>query len=418
MSLNPNATPSANFDLSDWKLQLPIDAKGSFAGKAAEVKSLSNYSQPDYFHTGADGAMVFSAPVNGATTGGSIFARSELREMNGSVPAEWSLSQGGHMTATLQVDAAPIHSDGTYGKVVIGQVHGGDGQLVRLAWEDGKLFFANDITSNGTKDVHIELLNAAGQEASVSLNETFSYSIDVSQDRLVVSVMADGQVYSASNTINDAWNDNAFYFKAGAYLGVNETNGHGSGQVSIFALDVDHSGTAEPVPTPTKPIPAPVVPAPVPTNPSVDVMRTFNGTDGADDMRGKSTNDLLLGGKGDDRLNGAFGHDVLFGGEGNDVFVFNRNANTQGNSDIVRDFTPGQDSIELFGAKLKSLAGGLTSDNLFFGEHAQDGNDFLVYNRASGDLFYDRDGSGNSTAQLLATFENRPALSVADFDLV
>jgi hypothetical protein len=247
MSLNPNAVPSANFDLSDWKLQLPIDTRGSFSGKAAEVKTLTSYVHQDYFYTGSDGAMVLAAPVDGATTGGSIYARSELREMNGTANAEWSLQQGGHLSATLQVDAAPRHDDGTYGKVVVGQVHGGDGQLVRLAWEDGTLFFANDITSNGTKDVHIELLNAQGKQPSVSLNETFTYHIDVSADRLVVSVIADGQVYSSSSSINDAWNDNSFYFKAGAYLGVNENNGSGSGQVSIFAVDATHTGDSEPL---------------------------------------------------------------------------------------------------------------------------------------------------------------------------
>lgn len=263
MSLNPNAVPSTNFDLSDWKLQLPIDVTGSFTGKAAEVKTLTDYVHGTYFYTGSDGAMVLAAPVEGATTGGSIYARSELREMNGTANAEWNLELGGQLSATLQVDAAPRHTDGSYGKVVVGQVHGGNGQLVRLAWEDGTLFFANDITSNGTKDVHIELRNSLGQQPSVSLNETFSYKIDVSADWLVVSVIADGQVYSSASTINDAWNDNSFYFKAGAYLGVNENNGSGFGQVSIFALDAVHGGDVQPPPIqPGCAIPLPSGPTP------------------------------------------------------------------------------------------------------------------------------------------------------------
>lgn len=422
MTLNPNAAPGSNLDLSDWKLQLPIDAKGTFGGKAAEVKVLSNYVHQDYFHTGPDGAVVLAAPVNGATTGGSIYARSELREMNGTANAEWTLAQGGRLTATLQVDAAPAQSDGTYGKIVVGQIHGGDGQLVRLAWEDGTLFFANDITSNGQKDVHIELLNAAGKQPDVGLNETFSYTIDVSDNTLTVSVRADGQVYSSSSQINDAWSDNAFYFKAGAYLGVNENGGQGVGQVSLFALDVDHSGSGGPVAQPSQPPAAPVVvPAPAPA-PDTDLPsvsgRTLTGTQGDDNLRAKSTDDLLVGGAGNDRLNGLFGHDVLVGGAGRDTFVFDRNASTSGNSDLICDFVSGQDTLELSSLKLKSLAAGFSSDNLFFGEKAHDANDFIVYNRSTGELFYDRDGSGSRSAQLIATLDNHATLRVDDFDII
>jgi hypothetical protein len=227
-------------DLSNWKLQLPVDRKGTFGGKAAEVPDPRNYSHPDFFHHGSNGALVLAAPVNGATTGGSVYARSELREMNGSAKAGWSLEQGGRLSATVRVDVAPNESDGTFGKVVVGQIHGGNGQLVRLAWEDGTLFFANDITTNGSKDIHIELLSAAGAQPAVSLKEKFSYRLEVSQNQLTVSVQADGQTYSNSSAVNRAWADNDFYFKAGAYLGVNERGGNGIGQVSIFRLDIDH----------------------------------------------------------------------------------------------------------------------------------------------------------------------------------
>lgn len=413
MTLTSIAAPSSKIDLSDWKLQLPIDAKGTFSGKAAEVKVLSNYVHQDYFRTGSDGAVVLAAPVDGATTGGSIYARSELREMNGPAPAEWTLAQGGRLTATLQVDAAPIQSDGTYGKMVVGQIHGGDGQMVRLAWQDGTLFFANDITSNGKKDVHIELLNAAGQQPDVDLNETFSYSIDVSNNRLTVAVEADGQVYSSSSAINKAWSDNAFYFKAGAYLGVNEKTGQGVGQVSLFALDVDHDGSGRPIAQPSLP-PAP----PVPNLPAPATGNTLTGTAGNDDLRGKSIDDLLIGGAGNDRLNGVFGHDVLVGGAGKDTFVFDRNASTRGNSDFIRDFVSGTDKLELSSAKLKSLAAGFSSDNLVSGAEARDSDDFIIYNRATGELFYDRDGSGSRSAQLIATLENHAVLRVDDFDII
>ena len=416
MSLNPNAPPSSNFDLSDWKLQLPIDSKSSYSGKASEIKSLNSFEN-SFFYTGPDGAMVLSAPVEGATTGGSNYARSELREMTDGRNAEWTLREGGHLSATLQVDRAPAQSDGTCGKIVIGQVHGGDGQLVRLAWEDGKVFFANDITSNGKKDIHIELLDRDGNEASISLNETFSYTIDVTQTKLTVSVFADGKTYTSTSAINNAWADNAFYFKAGTYLGVNESNGTGEGKVSIFGLDVDHSGhPVSEIPPPTQ----------IPTQPSVivvppvaagDTTRTFAGTAGDDSLRGKSSNDLLVGGSGSDVLNGRSGNDILVGGAGRDVFVFERNARAS-NSDVIRDFESSVDRIALDDAKFRMLAGGFSSDNFVLSDHAHDSNDHLIYSQSTGELFYDRDGSGSKAAQLIATLENHAALVIADFEII
>ena len=415
MSLNPNAAPSSNFDLSDWKLQLPIDSKSSYSGKAAEIKSLSSFEN-SFYYTGPDGAMVLSAPVEGATTGGSIYARSELREMTDGRNAEWTLQEGGHLSATLQVDRAPAQSDGTYGKIVIGQVHGGDGQLVRLAWEDGKVFFANDITSNGKKDIHIELLDRDGNEASISLNETFSYCIHVTQTKLTVSVFADGKTYTSSSAINGAWADNAFYFKAGAYLGVNEQNGSGEGQVSIFGLNVDHSGRPiSEIPSVPTPTPPPVIV--VPPVDAGNTTRTFMGTVGDDSLRGKSSNDLLVGGSGNDVLNGRSGNDVLVGGAGHDVFVFERSPNAS-NSDVIRDFESSVDRIALDDAKFRMLAAGFSSDNFVVGDHAHDSNDYLVYSQSTGELFYDRDGSGSKAAQLIATLENHAVLVAANFDII
>ena len=68
MPLNSKAAPSGNFNLSNWKITLPVDQKGSISGTAVEVQNLSGYENSKYFYTGADGAMVFYAPVNGATT--------------------------------------------------------------------------------------------------------------------------------------------------------------------------------------------------------------------------------------------------------------------------------------------------------------------------------------------------------------
>lgn len=253
MALNPSVAPGGNFDLSNWKITLPVDANGSFGGNAMEVKNLSTYQHSKYFYTAADGAMTFVAPVEGATTSGSSYARSELREMNGTANAAWNLKTGGFMSATLEVDAAP-NRDGMGGRIIVGQIHGQDDELVRLYWENGKLYFANDQAGSNNSETKFYFVNASGQQPSVSLDERFSYTINAKSETLEVTVFADGQIYKSVSTLNSVWQSDTFYFKAGAYLGANETNGTGYGQTSFYALTFNHNGT---VTTPTQPTPTP-----------------------------------------------------------------------------------------------------------------------------------------------------------------
>jgi serralysin len=72
-----------------------------------------------------------------------------------------------------------------------------------------------------------------------------------------------------------------------------------------------------------------------------DFMR---GGGGGDYMDGGSGSDVLHGNNGDDLLNGGLGEDVLSGGAGADVFRF---AVTDQKTDVVQDFTVGEDKISL-----------------------------------------------------------------------
>ena len=77
--------PAGHFDLSHWKLTLPVSASGTAVGKAMEIpatKLSAGYTDAQCFHTGTNGEMVFWCPVTGATTEGSEYPRTELREVN------------------------------------------------------------------------------------------------------------------------------------------------------------------------------------------------------------------------------------------------------------------------------------------------------------------------------------------------
>jgi len=315
-ALQFDVAPSVNFDLTNWRLTLPIDSAGLFLGTAVEVQNLAGYLQPKYFYTGPDGAMVFNAPVDGTTSSGSHYARSELREMNGTVRAAWRLDQGGYMSATLEVDKIPTLTDGTQGKLVIGQIHGQTDELVRLYWDKGSIYFVNDHAGVDDKETKFVLLDASGNTPDVSIDEKFSYSIEAQQDTLVVKVYSDGHVYSSTTQINNIWDVDTLYFKAGAYLGVNETQGVGEGQTSFYALNFNHTG-ATPIPEiPAAPTPPPVVaidmsnwPADL-NNPAAGAGRII-GTSGIDKMMGTSGADIFVGSAGGDTITGGAGFDIV-----------------------------------------------------------------------------------------------------------
>jgi Ca2+-binding RTX toxin-like protein len=67
------------------------------------------------------------------------------------------------------------------------------------------------------------------------------------------------------------------------------------------------------------------------------------GEAGSDTLEGGSGRDLLQGGAGDDKLIGGAGRDILEGGAGRDRFQMA----TGGGRDVVLDFEPGEDRIDL-----------------------------------------------------------------------
>lgn len=429
MTLNANVAPSGNFDLTNWKITLPVDSSGNASGTAIEVKDLSGYQNSKYFYTAADGAMVFYASVDGATTSGSSYARSELREMNGTAKAAWNLSTGGFMSATLEVDAAPMR-DGQGKKIVVGQIHGEDDELVRLYWHDNKLYFANDLSGSDNKEHTFNFKADDGSAPDVSLNEKFSYTINAKGNVLDVDIYADGKVYHSHTTINSVWQSDSFYFKAGTYLGANETNGSGYGQTSFYALTFNHNGTTS---TPTNPVPSNPTPTPVPnpdpvpttpTTPDAPVpgrpvtTKIVPGSDSNNYVTGASANEWLKGNAGRDVLWGKAGSDVLTGGTQEDAFVFDTAIGKD--VDYITDFNVTDDSIRLENKIFSKLTttGKLSSSFFKVAEKAGDTNDYIVYNKAAGTLSYDADGSGSGAAKVFAVIENKAALTAADFFVI
>ena len=143
----------------------------------------------------------------------------------------------------------------------------------------------------------------------------------------------------------------------------------------------------------------------------------LSGEAGDDQLAGGALDDRLAGGAGDDVLAGGAGADRLTGGSGADVFVFDTPLTAV---DTVVDFRPGADALHLKAGIFRGLARGALPEDVFhLGTAAADASDRILYDKASGVLAYDRDGSGDTyAATVFAMLRNKAALSAADIVIV
>jgi Ca2+-binding RTX toxin-like protein len=331
--------------------------------------------------------------------------------MNGTERAAWTLKQGGFMSATLEVDAAP-NRDGVGGKLVVGQIHGQHDELVRLYWENGTVYFVNDQAGSNNSETKFTLKDDSGATPNVSLNEKFSYTIKAKGSALDVDIYADGKAYHSHTIINSVWQSDTLYFKAGAYLGANETNGSGYGQTSFYALSFNHDGTTTTpsTPTPTSDQDSSDSSLPVTTN-------TVSGSDSNNYVIGVSSNDLLKGNLGRDVLWGEGGSDVLYGGTDHDADAFVFDAEIGKDVDWIMDFNPDDDMIRLDNSIFTKLTetGTLSSSFFTVGKKALDANDHIIYNKETGVLSYDADGSGSGAAVQFGVIDNKATLTASHF---
>lgn len=136
---------------------------------------------------------------------------------------------------------------------------------------------------------------------------------------------------------------------------------------------------------------------------------------------GVAGSDRLSGGAGSDLLDGGLGADSLHGGAGEDSFRFST-ALGDGNVDRIQDFNVADDLI-LLDSLIFTEAGsaGALSFGSFYASNsgnAQDAGDRILYDRDSGFLSYDADGTGEIEAVRFARLGANLTLSEDDFFIV
>lgn len=222
--------PAEILDLRNWKVTLPVDDPNRSGTQPLEVKQpdLATYAASPWFKTTStcDGVQ-FRAPVNGTTTSGSSYPRSELREManNGRDNAAWSSTSGTH-TMVIKQAIKNLPQDKPH--VVAGQIHDGDDDVSVFRLEGSKLYITNGNTS------HHKLVTS-----NYRLGTKFEAKF----------VVSGGKIRAYYNGVLQTTITKSFsgaYFKAGGYTQANCSNSSpcsssNFGQVMVYDISVSHS---------------------------------------------------------------------------------------------------------------------------------------------------------------------------------
>ncbi|MBM6581649.1 calcium-binding protein [Microvirga sp. BT689] len=152
---------------------------------------------------------------------------------------------------------------------------------------------------------------------------------------------------------------------------------------------------------------------------------TLEGSNSANAFSGHAGANTLKGHGGNDKLYGGAGNDVLSGGAGQDLFVFDTRPNKTTNVDRITDFNGRDDAFHLDNAVFTKLGSGsaarpkkFSSDMFVKATKAQDAEDRIVYDRKTGALYYDEDGTGAKAQVKIATLANKANLTYDDFFVI
>ncbi|MBM1169814.1 calcium-binding protein [Microvirga arabica] len=152
---------------------------------------------------------------------------------------------------------------------------------------------------------------------------------------------------------------------------------------------------------------------------------SLTGSNTANEIVGHVGRTTIKAGSGNDKIYGGLGNDSLWGQSGRDIFVFDTRPNKSTNVDRVYDFRSKDDSIYLDNKYFTNLGSGTATkpkkfkaDMFVAGKTAQDAEDRIVYDRKTGALYYDQDGTGSKAQVKIATIGNKAKLSYHDFFVV
>jgi hypothetical protein len=215
--LNPSRKPGQNFNLSKFKLQLPVaHGNGVVEIPAAQLPTYTS----EYFYTDkTTGAMVFWVPTDGAHTSGSKFPRTELRQTT-----DFNISTGStSLAVTVAVLQTPKRNN-----VVIGQLKGENEQPIELRWIDGDIVASVKTSYKQTKPENLTLVTG--------LKEGRKFNYTMALQRGVVTITVNGS--SKKVTFDKDWDADKVYWKFGNYCQDNSKTAENAAKVAVFAFSL------------------------------------------------------------------------------------------------------------------------------------------------------------------------------------
>ncbi len=217
--------PSEVLDLSCWKLTLPVDTSRPGHPDEIEQPDLATFRDAEFFDAMENtSSVVFRAPCGGATTKGSKYPRSELREMqaDGTTLAAWDMTDGG--THTLSTELAITKTPTKKPHVICLQIHGKSEKLLAIRVEGQKLIAEGDSHPDTT------ILNP------YVLGTPLKIQVSCHAGHIQVQ-LDEQQVIDWQDQRSDC------YFKVGCYTQSNPESGDlpdATGEVVVYRLAVKH----------------------------------------------------------------------------------------------------------------------------------------------------------------------------------
>ncbi|MEQ1672184.1 MAG: calcium-binding protein, partial [Hyphomicrobium sp.] len=145
-----------------------------------------------------------------------------------------------------------------------------------------------------------------------------------------------------------------------------------------------------------------------------ELKQVIRGNNGVNTILGGGGNDSLYGFGGNDTIESQAGNDALFGGTGVDRFQFRQSQlGAASGIDRIYDFSA-SDYIKIDTASVTSQRA-LFSTEFALGTSALDASDRVIYDSASGAMWFDADGNGAQAKILFAVLDTKPVIAASDF---
>ncbi|WP_310467570.1 calcium-binding protein [Sphingomonas sp.] len=149
---------------------------------------------------------------------------------------------------------------------------------------------------------------------------------------------------------------------------------------------------------------------------TLTAIENVTGSNFNDILTGNPNANVLSGGGGNDMLGGRAGNDTLIGGAGLDTFRFDTPLSATTNVDTVSDFVVADDGFLLSTTVFTGIAAGTLAVAAFqLGTAANDAGDRIIYDSATGNIWFDADGTGAAAQVLFARVTAGTALTNLDF---